>query len=170
MRKAILVFLTSTLMWVPGFGQLATSASVPISLRIPGSITLSLQTVPVDVNIVGGNQRTFSVPLSVSWNLDPREVPAFRVVAYFQNSQSALVEPSSAAAVPASSLISRWGQGEFMPFSSDNTVTLFRTTILPAIRRGEKNDVLELRIADPAASSLPDGSYQGVLVLEVRHY
>ena len=66
--------------------------------------------------------------------------------------------------------MSRWGEGQFLPFAGDATLTLFRTTILPELRRGQKQDSLELKIADGVAVSLPDGSYQGVLYLEVRHY
>jgi hypothetical protein len=170
MKRVILVVLTTALLSSPMLGQLSASASVPITLRIPGSLTLSLRSMPVSVNVASGTQMTFSMPLSVEWNLDPREVPAFRVVAYFQNNQAALVEPASATAIPATHLISRWGQGEFLSFTSDATVTLFRTTILPGLRRGKKQNLLELKIADYAAASLPDGSYQGVLYLEVRHY
>lgn len=170
MRRVILTFLASLLISLPMFAQLSASAGVPISLRIPGTISLSLQSVPVSIAVNQGSQQTFSIPLSVSWNLDPREVPAFRVVAYFQNSQAALLEPESSTTISASELVSRWGEGQFTPFTSDATLTLFRTTILPDLRHGQNQGALELKIADGVAASLPDGSYQGVLYLEVRHY
>jgi hypothetical protein len=99
-----------------------------------------------------------------------REVPAFRVVARLQDGPAALADPATLTAVPATELVSRWGEGEFLPFTSDATATLFRTNILPDLRRGQKQDVLELKITDAAAASLADGSYQGVLYLEVRYY
>jgi hypothetical protein len=139
-------------------------------LRIPGSVTLSLRSVPVSVSVGNGAQQTFSVPLSLNWNLNPAEVPAFRVVVYFSNPQAALMQRDSTQALPAQQLLSRWGRGDFLPFASDSTVTLFRTAILPGMRRGQKQDLLELKIADNAVPALAEGSYQGVLYLEVRYY
>jgi len=150
--------------------QLTASASVPIVLRIPGTITLSLSSVPVSVAVANGTQRTFSVPVSLSWNLNPAEVPGFRLVAYYQDAGAALTDPATSTALPAATLRTRWGQGAFVPFASDATATLFQTSVLPAVRRGEKQDVLELKIDDALVPSLPDGSYQGTLFLEVRHY
>jgi hypothetical protein len=124
----------------------------------------------VSVSVGNGAQQTFSVPLSLNWNLNPAEIPAFRVVAYFSNPQAALMQTDSAQVLPAHQLLSRWGRGDFLPFASDSTLTLFRTTILPGMRRGLKDDLLELKIADYALPALAEGSYQGMLYLEVRYY
>jgi len=168
--RRILVGLSVLLVSLCSHAQLSASASVPIVLRIPGTITLSLSSVPVAVDVANGSQRTFSVPLSVSWNLNPAEVQGFRVVAYYQNAGAALTDAATSTALPAASLRTRWGQGSFIPFASDATATLFQTSILPTVRRGDKQDVLELKIDDALVPSLPDGSYQGTLFLEARHY
>jgi hypothetical protein len=162
--------LSVLLLSLYSYGQMSASASVPIVLRIPGTITLSLSSVPVSVNVANGSQRTFSVPLSLSWNLNPAEVQGFRVVAYYQDAGAALTDVATSAALPAAALRTRWGQGAYLPFASDATATLFQTSVLPTVRRGEKQDVLELKIDDALVPLLPDGSYQGTLYLEVRHY
>ena len=172
MRRRILAHLlfpviASVSLWA----QTTATASVPISLRIPGSISLSLQSTPVTVAVQGGVQQQFNVPLTVQWNLDPREVPGFGVVAYFRDPQAALVDPSNAASIPASDVLGRWGQGQFQSFhASDATLTLFHTTVLPELRRGSESQTLELEIAKNALAALADGEYQGVLYLEVRNY
>ena len=168
MRPIMLVVLLS-MVSLASYAQLSASASVPIVLRIPGSITLSLRSVPVSVSLTDGAQRTFTVPLALSWNLNPAEVQAFRVVAYFQDSGAALTNPTTSTALPATKLLTRWGTSAFAPFASDATASLFHTSVFEN-RRGEKQDSLELKIDDAMATSLPNGSYEGTLYLEVRHY
>jgi hypothetical protein len=153
------------------WAQTSSTASVPIVLRIPGSISISLQSTPVIVAVQNGQQQQFEVPLTVRWNLDPSETPGFGVVAYFRNSNAALQEPESATAIPASSVMARWGQTRFQSFKSgDATLTLFRTAVLPDARRGTTSQTLQLRIADDLVPTLPNGEYQGALYLEVRNY
>jgi hypothetical protein len=125
--------------------------------------------VPVSVKVAGGAQEEFGVPVTVSWNVDPREVPGFRVNAYFSDQAVALLEPTIGAAIPANELMARWGDG-YLPFDANGTVTLFRTAILPDLRRGQRQEMLSLKIVDSALPSVQDGTYQGVLTLEVRNY
>ena len=90
MRRVILALLASLFITLPMFAQLSASASVPISLRIPGTISLSLQSVPVSVDVAGGSQQTFSIPLSVTWNLNPREVSGLSRCSLFSEFASRL--------------------------------------------------------------------------------
>ena len=123
------------------------------------------------VSVQNGQQQQFEVPLTVQWNLDPRETPGFSVLAYFRNSDAALVESDSATAVKAGSILGRWGQAKFQPFrAADATLTLFQTAVLPDVRRGATSQTLQLKIADELVPTLPNGEYRGVLYLEVRNY
>ncbi len=167
-RRTILAFLMVTITSLPVQGQLNATASITLTARLPSSITVSLHTVPVAVDVAGGVQQTFAIPLSLKWNVDPHEIPGFRIVTYFQNGHAAMVDPVVGAAVSATDMLARWGATPFLPFSPDGTVTLFRLNVEPGLRRGEKNDILELKIVDDAANSLPGGSYRGVLNIEVR--
>lgn len=151
--------------------QTSATSTVPIALRIPGSISLSLRSTPVTVSVENGVQQQFEVPLTVQWNLDPRDVPGFGVVAYFRDPQAALVDSDTDTSVPAGYVMARWGSGQFHPFqASDASLTVFHTTVLPELRHGNESQNLELKIADNATASLPNGEYQGVLYLEVRNY
>ena len=168
MRRALFVcltFLCSVALW----SQTSATSSVPISVRIPGSITLSARIVPVSIAVSRGAQEEFGVPITVSWNLDPREVPGFRVDAYFSNQQAALVETNSGVGISAGDLLARCG-GDYLPFDSSGSVTLFRTAILSDSRRGQQQETLSLKVADRTLATLRDGTYQGVLTLEVRNY
>jgi len=151
--------------------QVSTTSSVPMSARVPGSISLSLRSTPVSIAVLGGAQTQFEVPFSVEWNLNPSETPGFRVVAYFHDSQAALTDMPSSTSVPTKDVMARWGDSLFRSFDEAGTsLTLFQTTVLPDLRRGQKSQTLQLKIADDALSSLPDGIYQGTLYLEVRNY
>ena len=145
-------------------------AGITLTARLPSSITVNLHTVPVSVKISDGIQQPFSTLLSVKWNVDPREIPAFRVVATVRNGNAAMKDVSTTTAIPAADLESRWGDKEFVSFDLAATLTLFEMTVEPEHRQGEKQGLLELKVADRAISSLPDGSYQGVLDIEVRNY
>lgn len=170
MRKAVLVSLFAIVATSLAMAQRSATASVPISLRVPGSITLSLKSVPVSVAVVAGTQRDFTAPLTVSWNLNPIDVPGFRVVAYFADPKTAVLDPSHGTALDATQLLVRWGPGNFLSFASDASPTLFRTSVLSGPRRGNLRQTLALKIADNALPTLPDGDYEGVLYLEVQHY
>ncbi len=171
MRRAIWVNLLA-IAFMTGFAvaQTRSSASVPISLRVPGSISLSLNAVPVSLAVAQGAQREFAAPLTVSWNLNPAEVPGFRVVAYFSDPEAAVVDDSNGASAKATQLRVRWGTGDFLPFASDASTTLFRTSVLSGPRRGSLQQTLSVKFADSALPTLPDGDYRGVLYLEVRNY
>ena len=170
-RRSLALLMLMLCVACAASAQVSATSAVVITAKMPGSITLSLQSTPVFIPVQNGAQQPFEVPLTVQWNLDPRETPGFGVQAYFLDSGSALVNPSSATRVPAADLVARWGQGSFQPFSSgDAKVELFRTSVLPELRHGNESRTLELRISDPVLSNLPDGQYQGVLYLEVKNY
>jgi len=168
-RRSVGLLIMAICLSVPVWSQASGLASVPIVLRIPGSITLSLHSTPVNIAVQSGMQQPFAIPLTVQWNLDPREIPGFGVFAYFRDAHAALVEPSTASTITADNILARWGENQFQPFQSGD-VTLFHTAVLPELRRGTESRTLELKIADQTAAALPDGEYQGVLYLEVRNY
>jgi len=101
--------------------------------------------------------------------LNPADVQAFRVVAYFHDPAAAVTDPATYTAIPANRILTRWGTEAFTPFASDGAATLFQTSVF-SNRHGEKQNLLELKIDNAMMASLPDGSYQGTLYLEVRHY
>ena len=160
---AMVVFALS--LW----SQTRSSASIPLSLRVPGSISLNLHSVPVLVAVRNGNSQAFQVPVTVEWNLDPRETPGFRVAAYFRDPNAALEEVTRGTNLRADELMVCWGSNQAQHFQSGEA-TLFQTTVASDQRRGQESQALSLRIADAEASSLGDGDYQGVLYLEVRSY
>lgn len=171
LRRTLLIGVITACLGTAVSAQVSSTASIPIVARIPGSISLSLRSTPVTVTVQGGAQQEFNIPLTVQWNLDPRETPGFRVMAYFRDPGSALVDPVGATSVPASDVLARWGHTPFQPLdANDSAFTLFRTSVLPDRRRGNESQILELKIADPAVITLPDGAYQGVLYLEVRNF
>lgn len=169
-HRALGVLIATLCLSATLWSQTAASASVPIVVRIPGSISISLRSTPVTVTVQNGQQQQFEVPLTVQWNLDPRETPGFGVVAYFRSSDAALMESDSATAVPAGNILARWGEAQFRPFRGDATLTLFHTAVLPDMRRGTTSQTLQLKIADNLVAALPNGEYQGVLYLEVQNY
>jgi hypothetical protein len=155
----------------PAYCQINSSATVVISARLPGSITLSLRSTPVSISVANGAQSRFTVPLSVQWNLDPREVPAFGVIAYFRNPSAALTDSSNGTPLPAEAILAKWGNASFGRFNQvDGSLPIFHTAVTPNDRRGALSQPLELKISDEAVSSLSNGDYQGVLYLEVRNY
>jgi hypothetical protein len=161
------LMLRATCMWA----QVSASATVTITARLAGSISLSLQSTPVAVTVDHGVQSGFLVPLSVEWNLDPRETPAFGVTAYFRDPHAALSDKVGGNTVSAGQVLAKWGTPSFSPFSDvDGRVQIFDTAVLPGRRRGQRSENLELKIAEDTLASLPDGDYQGVLYLEVRNY
>jgi hypothetical protein len=174
MRRAIgiLICLILSFCATSAYAQLTSSATVTITARIPGSISLSLRSTPVAVAVSHGAQSGFTVPLTVEWNLDPRETPAFSVAAFFREPNAALLNTVTATVIPAENISARWGdQNQFVPFQrTDGTVVLFHTAVLPDLRRDTQSRNLELKIDDIVAAGLPDGDYQGVLYLEVRNY
>ena len=167
-RHTVLAFVM-TLSAIAMWPQVRGTANVPISLRVPGSISLSLQSVPVSVAVRDGSSQPFGVPVTVEWNLDPREVPGFRVVAYFRDPGAALVEASNGTSLKADDVEVRWGPNQPQRFQRGEA-TLFQTTVVSEQRRGKESQALSLSIADDAGSVLGDGEYQGVLYLEVRSY
>jgi hypothetical protein len=91
-------------------------------------------------------------------------------VARFQNPEKALTNPDSSMTIATVALEARWTGDEYLPFSSDGIVTLFRKIVTAESRQGTKQRLLQLNLSDKALSSLPDGSYRGVLLIEIRHY
>jgi hypothetical protein len=168
--RTILAPLILMLFCLPAHCQLTAGAAITMTARLPSSITLNLKSIPVSINVADGTQQPFSAVLSMRWNVDPHEVPAFRVVAHFRNAQSALVDPTGTTSIPASDLVSRWTGSQFLPFGADATIILFQMTVEPEHRMGAKRAPLELKIADDQVNSLPDGAYTGVLEIEVRQY
>jgi len=169
MRKwfAMMMCLCSLSLW----SQVKAMAGVPMSVRIPGSITLSLQATPVSIAVTQGTQRQFEVPLSVEWNLNPVETQGFRVVAYFNAPRTALTDFDSGASVAANQVVARWGEASFQPFqTSDSRLTIFSMSVLGEQRRARQSQTLQVKIADDAVGALPDGDYQGTLYLEVQNY
>ncbi len=171
MKRVAAIIVGSLLLAANVCAQVSASAGVPIRLKIPGSITLNLKEVPVSIAIQEGTQQQFQVPLSVSWNLDPREVQGFRIVGRVANRRAALVNDADGFLVPSSSVLSRWLlRGESSFASTDEDHALFQMAILPYARRGNEQGPLQLKISDEELQNLSDGNYNGVLYLEVISY
>jgi hypothetical protein len=153
-----------------GYSQLNARAGITLKARLPSSVTVSVHTIPVEIRVSDGVQQVFSTTLAVKWNVDPQEIPAFRVVASFHDANAALLEPWTSTVIRAGDLECRWGPREYQRFGADASITLFSATVPPEVRQGEQHHGLQMKIADDRLPSLPDGSYEGVLIIEVRQY
>lgn len=169
--RALFSILLSLFSSLALWGQVSATATIPMSVRVPGSISLSMHSTPVSIAVTQGTQRQFEIPLSVEWNLDPRETTGFRVVAYFNSPGAALTDFESGISVAATSIVARWGEGSFLPFQhNDSRVSIFSTSVLGDLRRAKQSQTLQVKIADETLAFLPDGDYQGTLYLEVQNY
>jgi hypothetical protein len=162
LTAAMVVFAVSV------WAQSRTS-SVPISLRVPGSISISLHSVPVLVAVRNGNSQSFQVPVTVEWNLNPQETPGFSIAAYFRDPNAALEEVTSGTSLRADDLTVSWGADQGQLFQSGEA-TLFQRAVDSGQRRGKESEALSLSIANDVVATVEDGDYQGVLYLEVRSY
>lgn len=160
-------------------GQTTATASTTISATVRSSITISMRAVPVSFDLsAGGDSRNhFAMPLTITWNLNPSEVRAFEVIGYFNDTNAALVDAFSGAAIPSAHVLGRLGLPMYRPFSettsfgpADRSLLLFHTPVSHENRRGRQQDLLELKIEDIFLPDLPRGGYQGILYLEARYY
>ncbi len=152
-----------------GWAQTSAQASITLIARVPSSVSLSVNSLPVSLSIRAANQFAgdFQFPLQVKWNLNPAEVQGFAVVAYFADPSAALTgsQPGSLA---ASSLLARLGPGDFRPFLADGKVSLCNVTAANDGRMGQRVQIFELKNGNDG--SVPEGDYHGTLYFEVRQY
>ena len=178
--RLFLVLLSSVLLW-PGIsvGQKSASASVAITATVHGSLSINVRTVPLTLDLASaaGARNYFAVPVVVQWNLNPAEVHAFEVVAYFADPGAALRDAATGVAIPSAYVLGRIGQGGYRPFAESNyagpaggSLSLFRTAIVPGASRGQRQDLLEIKVDEALLPGLPENSYRGTLYLEARHY
>ncbi len=159
--------------------QVSSFAQVRISATLHGRIGVSARSFPVSIPLDSGNPASnhASFPLELNWNLNPMEVRGFEVIGYFATPESALVNAVTDTAVPAAYIQGRWESDRFQRFNEIHQVgspgaslRLYSQSISPGRSRGARSGLLELQIDPGLSAELPDGSYRGVLYIEVRHY
>jgi len=173
-RKIIysVVIFVLTCLTTSALAQNSASASISLVARLPGSITLSIPVLPVAVTVHDGIESEFTVPLSVVWNLDPRETQSFQVIGHFRDATAALSQRDGQASIPVWDLIMQSNRSEKgrTQILRNAEITLLNLAISTSNRRSEYYQSVKFKIDSEILRTLPEGIYTGVLSLEVREY
>jgi hypothetical protein len=146
--------------------QLKASAAIAISARIPGYIRVTENDMPFLVEVQDGTSSVIDLPVEVTWNLNPRESQAFRLVASFRG--TGLIQIATGSIVSADVVKTRVGQNEFRGFADGHSVVLYVQQVMTSNRRGKERKILQLKIDSPKGLWLDDGKYYGLMHLEAE--
>lgn len=158
--------------------QPSCNATVPIRAVVRGSISLSVRTAPVSLELHPSEPTRNSalVPVSVQWNLNPAEVRGFELIGYFADPLRALTNHEYGFDLTSDHVLGRVDSGSFKYFSRNDplapageSLSLLNEQVFPGHARGQHTAVIQLRV-DDSVPGLPQGRYEGVLHIEVRHY
>jgi len=156
---------------------LSSSAAVRITAAVRGSISVSVESVPLrfDYDPERPQSDHFGIPVLTTWNVNPREMRSVEVIGYFADSSRALVSEDESMVLPASRMMGRMNDSPFQHFDQSNragpaggSLLLFSENIDYTNSRRTRSDLLEMRIDTTGRFDLKKSMYTGVLIIEVR--
>lgn len=155
----------------------SASSSVHLVAVVPGWVKLSMDAAQIRLHFEPDvPPSSESLPLTVTWNVNPRETRGFEVVGYFSHRHAALTSVRTNQQIASSRIQGRYGDGDFRTFTEARGIGVAGASLMLLARHvtegqisGSVSETLQLRL-DPALNDIPAGDYEGILHLEVRLY
>ena len=156
---------------------LTASTSVRLVAFKRSSITVSVREVPLAFDFEPDfAQPPLTIPVITTWNVNPLEVRGVEVVAYFVDSERALLS-SELVAVPARYVVGSVDRGPYRAFAEshqigpmESSLRLMDELISSGNTRATRNQLLQIRMDEAHLHQWPADLYSGVLQIEARYY
>ncbi len=142
---------------LPSAAQLRAGTTIAVTAKLPSSVTLSDNLLPLTIVVANGAASVDDIPFKLKWNVNPRESTGFRITATL-----------TGTTLPTGSMELRIAGATFRHLPSSNSIVLMNKPITSGNRQGEQQSSIELRVPEAAASQLADGVYTGWLKLEAQ--
>ncbi|HWR36729.1 MAG TPA: hypothetical protein VN622_12745 [Clostridia bacterium] len=173
-RASFILLATFAMLGLGHAQSLSATGSTALKLRVLGSIQVNVRTIPLSFLSI---EDQVSLPLETAWNVNPSEVRNIQVIAYFDDSNAALVSADGSTAIPSRDVLGSVNGGTHRSFTETNlagpggaSLRVSETSIDATNRHSSRKDLIQLRLNSDALLHLPEVPYSGTLHIEVKHY